>query len=278
MAPEEQKRLEDMCTIKSQKMFIDTCRKNGIPDDWYAFYKDYSKVVYSEGTFVNPDTECAIRMQVWDVMFEKLIRHKFLYDWEHSDENLKIYNISVHCDVVTAYVCQDKPFPYVTVRKRISGSPDDMPAEELDGWRRDGYDPYFADYLYTKEVDIRSYLQHILVRFRKRTDVRDRRTFGFSDVSMLGHYIYPTPTERMDEIAHEVYDSLVKEKYPVVLVEKELSRSIVEKMMPFLTANLIEDEYRALCDLKRNPEDVKNPVYGGSLGERGFYVSKGPWI
>ncbi|MBO7631243.1 MAG: hypothetical protein J6S78_02810 [Lachnospiraceae bacterium] len=82
----------------------------------------------------------------------------------------------------------------------------------------------------------------------------------------------------MDEIAHEVYDSLVKEKYPVVLVEKELSRSIVEKMMPFLTANLIEDEYRALCDLKRNPQDVENPVYGGSIEERGFYVSKGPWI
>ncbi|MBO4398714.1 MAG: hypothetical protein J5795_01145, partial [Lachnospiraceae bacterium] len=61
-------------------------------------------------------------------------------------------------------------------------------------------------------------------------------------------------------------------------VEKELSRSIVEKMMPFLTANLIEDEYRALCDLKRNPEDVKNPVYGGSIEERGFYVSNNPWI
>ena len=257
MTDEERKKFEDRCTIESKEMFIETCRKNGIPDDWYAFQKDPSKPVYCEGLHVGVTT-CLIPMQVWDVMFEMLITYKEKYDWEHSDEKLKILSISVDCEVVTARVTEDKPYPFITITKSSYYEKD----EKLiaDGWERSGYDQYMAEYKYSKVIDIRQWIPKLEVKFRKRTDSRDRMTFGFLLTSMIGYYRYPTPPELLDEIGRDIYRKLSESKYAECLEGQELSSSVQKKMMPFLTEHLIEDEYKALCDLKQNPGMKDTPI------------------
>ena len=269
MTDEERKKFEDRCTIKSKEMFIETCRMNGIPDDWYAFQKDPSKPVYCEGLHVGVTT-CLIPMQVWDVMFERLITYKEKYDWEHSDENLKILSISVDCEVVTARVTEDKQYPFITITKSSYYEKDE--GLIADGWERSGYDQYMAEYKYSKVVDIRQWIPKVEVKFRKRTDSRDRMTFGFLLTSMIGLYSYPTPPELLDEIGRDIYKKLSESKYTECLEGQELSSSVQKKMMPFLTEHLIEDEYRELCELKKNPKKKDSPIRTNLSQSRGNCV------
>lgn len=169
-------------------MFIETCRKNGIPDEWYAFEKD--------------------------------------------------------------------------------------PELLAEGWERSGYDQYLAEYKYSIVADVRKWIPEVMVKFRKRTDIRDRMTFGFSKTSMIGYYKYPTPPELLNEIARDIYDRISESKYAKILCDMELASSVKEKMMPFLREHLIEDEYEALCELKRNPKLKDTPIRCNVSQCRGFFVER----
>ena len=256
MTSEERKKFEDRCTIKSKEMFIETCRMNGIPDEWYAFHKDHSKPVCLEGTTVYADglhigsTSCSVPMRVWDNMFESLISYKWLVDWERSGERMKVLSISVDCEIVTAQVTEDKQYPFITIRKSSFYENDTELIAE--GWKRSGYDQYMGEYNYSKVVDVRQWIPRVEVRFRKLTDDRDRMTFGFPQISMIGYYRYPTPPELLEEIGHDIYEELSKRKYIECLIGMELSSSVKKKMMTFLTEHLIEDEYRALCEIQQD--------------------------
>ncbi len=252
MTDEERKKFEDRCTIKSKEMFIETCRMNGIPDDWYAFHKDPSKPVYCEGLHVGVTT-CLIPMQVWDLMFERLISYKELFDWEHSGERMKILSISVVSENATVALIEDQPFPFVKLT--ISSA---NPNSRSDGWEYCGYNHYEGLDYYSKVDDLRAHIPEIEVKFRKLTDSRDRMTFGFSETSMIGYYKYPTPSERLDEIGRDIYEILSERKYIACLNRMELSNSVKKKMMPFLTEHLLEDEYKVLCEIQRNPQ-LKDP-------------------
>ena len=247
MTSEERRKYEDRCTIKSKEMFIETCRKNGIPDDWYAFHKDLSKPVYSEGLHVG-DTSCLIPMQVWDLMFERLISYKELFDWEHSGEKMKILSISVVSENATVELVEDQPFPFVKLT--ISSF---NPHSRSDGWEYCGFNHYEGVGHYSKVDNLCSHISEIEVEFRKLTDSRDRMTFGFSETSMIGYYKYPTPSELLDEIGREIYEKLSEGKYIGCLNGMKLSNSVRKKMMPFLTEHLLEDEYKVLCEIQRNP-------------------------
>lgn len=271
MTDEERKEFEDRCTIKSKEMFIETCRKNGIPNEWYAFEKDPSKPVYADGLYVG-STRCRIPMQVWDKMFERLISYKKLYGWEHSDEKLKILSISVECDVVLARVAEDNHYPFVTITKSSFEENDQKLIAE--GWERTGYDQYMAEYKYSIVEDVRKWIPKVQVKFRKRTDIRDRATFGFWKTSMIGYYKYPTPPELLDEIARDIYDRIAESEYATILCDMEIANSVKEKMMPFLMEHLIEDEYKALCELQRNPKKKDTPIRCNVFQCRGFFIGR----
>ena len=247
MTSEERSKYEDRCTIKSKEMFIEICRKNGIPDEWYAFHKDPSKPVYMEGLHVG-FTTCLIPMQVWDLMFERLISYKELFDWEHSGEKMKILSISVVSENATVELVEDQPFPFVKLT--ISSF---NPHSRSDGWEYCGFNHYEGVGHYSKVDNLCSHISEIEVEFRKLTDSRDRMTFGFSETSMIGYYKYPTPSELLDEIGREIYEKLSEGKYIGCLNGMKLSNSVRKKMMPFLTEHLLEDEYKVLCEIQRNP-------------------------
>lgn len=249
MTAEEQARIEEGCILKSKEDFIKACEKEGILPEWYSFTYDASKPVCINGNSVYYGTygvtNCAVLMRIWDIAFEQLEKYKKEYDWKQTQQPFKIDSISF--DYVWYMSPRDEDiYPYITVTTSAFDNKD--AAERLaTGWKDGGYDRYMGEYRYYKKVDIRDNLTCIYIRFTKRTEDRDRETFGFEAEYTSGGYRYPIPSELKEEIAQFVFNNkTLPYKQQSKDLPEDLEKSIIEKYGD----SLLNDEYYALRRFK----------------------------
>lgn len=246
MTPEEIARIESSVKIRSEEELIQKCEELGIPRSWYSFTGDKSCKVTLDGRSVFYGimgmTTCAVRLCVYDVMFEKLLDCKKDYDFEQSDESLRIDSISI---MVSEHIKEYKEYPYVVVTITSSGGTVNRESEQayLDaGWEAGHYDQYMGYYVYQKTVDIHDIITDICISFTKRTEQRDKNSFGMTAPIMRGNFFYKVPSELLEEVARAKHGRLMPE---------ELSRKIIDRY----AGCIIDDEYRALLNL--GPEYLK---------------------
>ena len=245
MTEEKIREIENKCRIKSKEQFIEECRKAGFPDDWYAFTCDRSKPVSIDEDSVYYRkigiTRFTVLMSRWDTAFEELVKYKKERDWEKSGEPYRIDKIGYETDADIAF---SSGKGYVTIRGvRFT----DHPEQEMldDGWIYDNYDHYMGYSNYHKEVSLGNIKKWIVIEFTKMTDDRDRREFGFTDVSIRGSFHYPVPEDMIDYVAKYISNN---DPFP---------EHIKTALRRRLCNNLLEDEFR---DLRRLRDTHKNAL------------------
>ncbi len=277
------------CKIKTEEQFIEECSKRGIEDDWYNFSEEHTKpvsigkesVTYGNGGW----TGCAIPEQRWDVAMEKLLKYKAFVEWEKSGNALKIEDVKFE----TEYFLQEIKDGITTLRE---GTQSSEPEQKLldEGWIFDNYDWYQGECNYHKKVKCKDLAAKIAIVFTKRTDERDKKEFGFTQSSLKGIYRYPIPKQ----FQKEVFECIEKN-------EKELSEELKEKLVKHFEKSLVDDEFKALVQLKKQELEAmlkaiqpslskkevhdaiceasksvcnKNPAYDNCFGNRGEEISE----
>lgn len=244
MTSEEIARIESTAKIRSEEEFIQKCEELGIPRSWYSFTEDRSCKVYLDGRSVHYDimgmTTCAVKLCVYDVMFEKLLDCKKDYEFEQSNAPLRIERISFG---VKENISKYLEYPYVVLfayRYECDTELDPFYLEA--GWKPSGRDYYMGTYTYEKTVDIRDILTTIDILFMKRTEQRDTKAFGMTVPIMRGKYSYKIPPDLLEEVAKAQHS-------------RSLSKKLREKIIDRYANCIIEDEYNAL--LRLGPEYMK---------------------
>lgn len=276
------------CKIKTEEQFIEECRKNAIKDEWYNFSEEHTKpvsigkecVTYGNGGW----TGCAIAEQRWDVAMEKLLKHKAFVEWEKSGAALKIEDVKFE----TKYYLEEIKGECA---RFWNGTQTGEPVQDLldEGWIFDNYDWHEGVCNYHKIVNCKDLDAKIAIVFRKRTDERDKKEFGFTQSSLKGIYRYPLPKQ------------FQKEVFGCIEKQKTLSEELKEKLAKYFEKSLLEDEFKALLKLKKqelkamlktiNPSLSKNeqrkaicnasksvcnknPAYDNCFGNRGEEISE----
>ncbi len=275
------------CKIKTEGQFIEECRKNAIKDEWYNFSDEHTKpvsigkecVTYGNGGW----TGCAIPEQRWDVAMEKLLKYKAFVEWEKSGAVLKIENVRFE----TEHYLEEIKGGYARL---WNGTQTSEPEQKLldEGWFFDNYDWHQGECNYHKIVKCKDLEAKIAIVFRKRTEERDKKEFGFTQSSLKGIYRYPLP----GQFEKEVFECIEK--------QKALSEELKEKLAKYFEKSLLEDEFKALLKLKTQELNAmlktinpslskteqrktilnasksvcnKNPAYDNSLENRGEEIS-----
>lgn len=263
MTEAEKKKIEDNCKIKSKEQFVEECEKAGISSDWYSFTYDKTKPVCIDGNSVYYGKAGVINhsilMTIWDTAFKKLQSYKKEYEWEMSGTEYRITAIDITKSEYIANRKQDYQYPNVLITKSI---PDNKPSQAMldDGWIDGGYDYYMGYYNYSKVVDIRTILDKIRICFKKKTDERDIQEFGFSEEYLSGAYTYDIPSDMVEEIAKEIHSALN--------TKKAISDKLKDKIIQRLIANLLEEEFSALLQLRDAHKKALFDVIDKSLSER----------
>lgn len=262
------KRIEDKCVLKSKKDFINACNNADIPAEWYSFEYDKKKpvcvdnrsVYYGDCGVVN----CSVYMSVWDIAFEKLMNYKQEYEWEHSDEKFRVVLVQPEYKWNIKYN-KDNEYPFVTVYET---TPTETPVKEMleDGWIPDCYIPYDGLYYYSKTADIREIIEAVTIRFKKRTDDRDYKTFNYEKEFLYGSFRYPIPHEIREQVVKELFE--FKQQSNGSKNHIIFSEDTVKRIMAVYSNRILEDEYNALYALKETHLNELSKVVDNSLPEK----------
>ena len=250
--------LLDKCRIQSEEQFLAACGEAGISADWYAFSCDRSRPVSMDADTVyygkSGKTIVSYPFQRWDIAFRELLRFQEEHAWEAAGAPYRITSVEWKSDAGIVSALGNT----MTIREyRFSEQPEQ---EMLDnGWRYDRYDRYMGYSVYHKTVSAGSVMGNafLVFEFSKRTDRRDRETFGFAEGRYLrGSYRYAVPQDLQGRIRAE-------RDFPVRLSEA-LCRTLTER----LAKHLIEDEYEDLRALMTDEQHALRGAFDRSLPER----------
>ena len=234
------------CKITTKEQFIEECRKNSIEDDWYNFSEEHTRpvsigmeqVTYGRGGwtgFAFPETR-------WDTAMEQLLIYKDFIEWEKSGSPFKIKSV----EFKTAHYLHQMINGYAVL---WNSTQTEEPVQELldDGWIFDSFDRYLGECHYHKAVrfyDLKGYIEISVI---KRTDERDRKEFGFTENSMPAFFRYPAPGRYL----HDIFECMEK--------DKTLSEEVKNKLVKYFEKSLIDDEFNALVQLKKDlPKAMQN--------------------
>lgn len=258
MTPEEIKRIEANCVIKTKEDFINECKQAGIPEDWYSFTYDKTKPVCFDGNSVYYGkmgvTNHAVLMTMWDTAFKKLQDYKKQYEWEQSGNIFRIDDINIHSKERISDK-RNMEFPYVTI---YTCTFTEKPVQSLidEGWEPGSYSYYMGEFSYTKTADIRTLFDKVEFSFTKKTDDRDKMEFGFTDEFTEGSYHYPLPLEFLEEIAVAKFN------------KQPLSDELKERLITALASNIVEDEFNALLELRDGHRKALFDAIDSTLSEK----------
>ncbi len=270
MTEQEIQKIEEKCKIKSKDEFLHACNKAGIKSEWYSFSYDKNKPVCFDGNSVYYGiagvTNCHVEMTKWDVGYDKLLNYKNEYEWEQLGLQYKVESIKpIYKNIISERNRNlQLEYPYVQV---WDFTPTNKPVDSMltDGWEPGGYDQYMGYFNYYKNVDIRDNIKCIEIFFKKRTNKRDRDTFGFTDAFTYGVYKYPVPNDMIDDVAN---DCFLSERFPNKDSHEILSSETCLKIAKVYDKRILEDEYSALCRLKDEHLKALESQIDSSLAER----------
>ena len=155
-----------------------------------------------------------------------------------------LINASVAVDKL-AFICEKLTYPNVKIEMTAFYENDEK-FKDCDSYR---FDQYMQQYYLYKTVDIRTILKKLVIHFKKNTDNRDRSEFGFkeNDNTSKGIITYDIPEDILDIVAED-YFRIVSTKS--VQSDTRLSKKIQNSIIDRVTTNLLEDEFKALVELR----------------------------
>ena len=94
---DNEKQFLDLCRIKTQEQFVKECRKEAIPESWYAFTADRSKPVSMDEDTVYygkiGKSIVSYPFQRWDIAYNELLKYKKNQALAQSGEQYRIDDI-----------------------------------------------------------------------------------------------------------------------------------------------------------------------------------------
>ncbi len=165
------------------------------------------------------------------------------FDFAVEGEPGALINVSVAVDKLP-FISEKLTYPNVKIEMTAFYENDEK-FRDCDSYR---FDQYMQQYYLYKTVDIRSILKKLVIHFKKITDNRDRSEFGFKEnYTSKGIIKYDIPEDILDLVAED-YFRIVSTKS--VQFDTRLSKKIQKSIIDRITTNLLEDEFKALVELR----------------------------
>ena len=289
---DNEKQFLDLCRIKTQDQFVKECRKEDIPESWYAFTADRSKPVSMDEDTVYygkmGKTIVSYPFQRWDIAYNELLKYKKDQALAQSGEQYRIDDIQWIADRNVFSQGDDGHFgtEYISDYDRRWTNEQDMAAQ---GWVFDHYDQYMAKTVYRRSSGQRRNVNtELVVEFTKLTDARDRKEFGFTETAMRGSYRYPMPHDlecrivaamHKDGELSESMKTVLKLRFGKTLLEDEFNQLIQlreehrQALLDAIDSNLSEKEQIKAFANASNDVEKNNPAFDNVYGSRSYVVT-----